>query len=168
MSASCRRNRYSRRLCREIPNSGPAHHGTRTRDLWYDRPTLYPCTTVFHTCFLSCVINIYIYIYITTVYRNIQLRQILISYREIIPIVFSQLHIWYKMTSYVTSYQRQKKKLSSNASIKTYFFFFLWHKFSSIVSVMYCIFESDRFIREFLFLVILLAYDKPFSFLTPR
>lgn len=48
MSASWILNQYSRRLCGKIPNSGPAHHGTRTRDLWYKRPTLYLCTTVFH------------------------------------------------------------------------------------------------------------------------
>ena len=28
--------------------SKPAHHETRTRDLWYERPTLYLCTSVFH------------------------------------------------------------------------------------------------------------------------
>ena len=38
MSASWRLNQYSRRLCGQIPKSGPIHHGTRTRDLWYERP----------------------------------------------------------------------------------------------------------------------------------
>ena len=47
MSASWMLNQYSRRLCGKIPKSGPAHHGTRTRDLWCERPTLYLCTTVF-------------------------------------------------------------------------------------------------------------------------
>ena len=59
MSASWRLHQYSRRLCGKIPKSGPAHHGTRTRNLWYERPTLYLCTTVLNVdrcwCFLKPV-----------------------------------------------------------------------------------------------------------------
>ena len=35
-------------LCGESQRLTPAHHGIRTRELWYERPTLYHCTTVFH------------------------------------------------------------------------------------------------------------------------
>ena len=38
----------SRCFCAKIPKSEPAHHGTQTLDLWYERPMLYLCTTVFH------------------------------------------------------------------------------------------------------------------------
>ena len=37
--ASWRLDQYSRRLCEKILKSGAAHHGTRTRDIWYERST---------------------------------------------------------------------------------------------------------------------------------
>ena len=46
MSASWRHNQYSRRVCGKVPKLEAARHGTRTRDIWYERPTLCHCTNV--------------------------------------------------------------------------------------------------------------------------
>ena len=53
MSDSWRLNKKSRCLCGKIINTEPAHHVIRTRDLWYERPTLYHWTTVS----ISIIIN---------------------------------------------------------------------------------------------------------------
>ena len=39
----------TRAVCVENSQSEPAHHGTQTLDVWYERPMLYLCTTVFLT-----------------------------------------------------------------------------------------------------------------------